>query len=238
MSDAYEAWRDTKEALAEEPDSAYLRKVEEALRPAALLGYLAGFRGLDGNEEPLECDAEEAETFLAGLDKLRAPTHTDLWKLRAEMRIVAANALVALSRMNWTGEHTYGEALEDAEQALKEVLNGRPFPKLDRFRCPSLFDVPRQVVPATGVRQLRCQLQLPHDSDHRYGVHTWTDEQSVNPPQNHDEERDSSSKPHHLPTDGPCGKPWTSADPDGGACIRPKIHDGLHRDEAGHRWSQ
>ena len=223
MATAYEAWRETKEHLKQEPDSTFLQRVEESLRPAALLDFLASFRGLNTYEEPLNCDPDEAEEFLVKLDELRAPTAAQ-WNAQIEgMRVLVRRTLQDMRRLNWTGEHTYGDALDDAQQVLVHVLAGNnSWPALERFRCPSIFQ-------NSVSGPYRCVKQLPHESEHSantaYGTKTWTDEQSVNPPKDNDapaeicgqrfcsgeyEETCTLSEGHDLPHIG-TKITWTSA---------------------------
>lgn len=185
MADAYEAWQETRRRLAGgypagttlTPEAAeYLQQIEESLRPAALTAYLASFRGLDIYEEPLECTPEQAEKFLADLDELRQPQYKPD-ETREQMRFEIGKALDAMKRLNWTGDHTYGDALSDAGQVLHSVLSGKGFPKLERFRCPSEYGSK-----ARQNERVRCELQLPHESKHQARNtaggedFTWTDE--------------------------------------------------------------
>lgn len=221
--DAYEIWRDTKSLRASRPDDAeYLDSVLTALQPAALKGYLEAHAGLNGNEEPMTFDADEIAEFLAGLDELRALSEAELNDLKAQLMADALKALRTMRGLNWTGEHTYGEAIDDVEKVLDKVWRGEPFPKLERFRCPSLWQP-----------DVRCQYQLPHGGNHKYDSGdgerhvVWTDEQSINPPKNYDE-------PIEI-----CGAhPYdsTSKDPIGSAvCVLPAGHSERHNDGA--TWS-
>lgn len=193
MSNAYEAWRRTKDLLAgdhsEERELSaetigYLDMAEEALRPAALLGYLdTNCRRFDSERYDPEDRATDADVreFLSGLDELRAPNQREIEQLRAEIFNPAIGQVERLRKMNWTGDHTYGDALDDVREVLLAVWERKPFPVLERFRCPSI----RKGSPAGW----RCELQLPHDGPHKVTdpLETWTDEQSVNPPKNYDE---------------------------------------------------
>lgn len=202
MSDAYQAWRRTKELLAgdhsEETELSaetigFLDMAEEALRPAALLAFLGSFRGLDTYEEPLECTPDQAEAFLAELDDLRQPTYRPD-ETRAEMQRQVSEALTAMRKLPWTGDHLYGDALDDASLVLWAVLAGKKMPVLERFRCPSLYQAKKAPLP------IRCELQLPHEGKHSVAnVGEWTDEQSVNPPKNYDEPPSSNPDPINRP---------------------------------------
>lgn len=210
MSDAYQAWRETREHLKQEPDSTFLQRVEESLRPAALLAFLGSFRGMDTYEEPLGCEPDEAEAFLAKLDELRQPTYRPD-ETRAEMQRQVSEALTAMRKLPWTGDHLYGDALDDASLVLRAVLAGKKMPVLDRFRCPSEYGSK-----ARQNERVRCELQLPHESKHQARNtaggegYMWTDEQSVNPPKNYDEPE-------------VCGNRLRSD-----VCVLPKDHDGRH----------
>jgi hypothetical protein len=266
MSDAYAAWRETKAHLdasikANDPDdvTAYYVRTEEALRPAALLGFLRSFRGLGNDEEPLGCDEWVAKEFLRDLDELRAPTSVELSDMKAELMAACLKATSKMLRLNWTGDHTYADAIADVRTVLDKVFRGEPFPVLERFRCPS-------VCKDIGFGQTRCVLQLPHEVEHKGAIgHTWTDEQSINPPKSYDErpafmpteqqldkladEVFGNPDPINRPkaedtdgedTDGECGerRPGPPIGQERATCVRPKQHDGLHRDAAGMRWSR
>lgn len=180
---ALSAWHETKRLLSSgeaEEQRAYLEAVLAGLQPAALLEHLGSFRGMDTFEEPLGCEPDEAEEFLAKLDELRQPTYRPD-ETRAEMQRQVSEALTAMRKLPWTGDHLYGDALDDASLVLRAVLAGKKMPVLERFRCPSLTgnDV--------GAGRLRCTLQLPHEGKHQAVGATWTDEQSINPPKNYDD---------------------------------------------------
>jgi hypothetical protein len=215
MSDAYQAWRETREHLKQEPDSTFLQRVEESLRPAALLAFLGSFRGMDTYEEPLGCEPEQAEEFLSQLDELRQPTYRPD-ETRAEMQRQVSKALTAMRKLPWTGDHLYGEALDDASLVLQHILAGKKgWPVLERFRCPSEYGST-----ARQNERVRCELQLPHESKHRARNTAggegfmWTDEQSVNPPKNYDEQ----------------GSLTCNAEHEGLVCTLPPQHAGQHFD--------
>src|SRR5690348_2198261 len=121
MGDVYEAWRETRAHLKHEPDSTFLQTVEESLRPAALLDFLSSFRGLDTYEEPLNCTPEQAEEFLAKLDEIRQPQYRED-ETRAEVQRKVSEVLVKMRQLPWTGEHTYGDALNDVSLVLRYVI--------------------------------------------------------------------------------------------------------------------
>lgn len=181
MSDAYQAWRETREHLKQEPDSTFLQRVEESLRPAALLAFLGSFRGMNSFEEPMGCEPDEAELFLAELDDLRQPPYRPD-ETQAEMQRQVSEALIAMRKLPWTGDHLYGDALDDASLVLWAVLGGKKMPVLERFQCPSLYQAKKAPLP------VRCERQLPHEGKHAVAnVGEWTDEQSANPPKSYDE---------------------------------------------------
>lgn len=183
---AYKTWQEAKLRLAEEPGSEHLQAVVDYLQPAALEDYLTDFIGHNfsySDEIPL-LQTEDVPEFLAGLDEIRGmPAKGEVDKAKRALVLEIEKRVHALRKMNWTGEHLYGDAVDDALTVINSVAQGQPFPKLERFRCPSLWD-----------SNTRCQHQLPHGGNHRYDSgdgerHViWTDEQSVNPPKNYDAE--------------------------------------------------
>jgi len=188
MATAYDVWKTARERATEKPYDEHLQAVVEQLQPFAVRDFLADFRGLNGMEEPLGCDADEAAEFLAGLDELRQPQCRED-ETRAAMQLQVSKTLEHMRRLNWTGDHTYGDALSDVSVMLRHVIAGQKgWPVLERFRCPSEYGSK-----ARQNERVRCELQLPHEGKHRARNtaggegYMWTDEQSVNPPKNHDE---------------------------------------------------
>jgi hypothetical protein len=177
MSGWYDGWREAKKRLESEPDDTFLQNLVDNLRGLALQEYVEQFAYVNGYEYPEQTSHITEQTvtdFLVGLDELREGA-----KGRPELRAVLS-ALTEMERLNYTGDHTHFEVLADARVVLGEVLHGRPFPKLERFRCPSLHEGARGTV-------FRCVFQLPHGNEHEghgadSGVVRWADEQSVNPP--------------------------------------------------------
>lgn len=131
------------------------------------------------------------------------------------------DALKAMEHLNYTGEHTHFEVLTDARQVLAEVMRGRAIPKLERFRCPSLYE--------NGVR---CQLQLPHEDKHRNqdtsgkGV-SWSDREAANPPKSYDEPGPCGDK-HTFRRGMLAGKTYT--------CNREAGHGGQHESKGRSKW--
>lgn len=187
MSNAYEAWKQLQARKAGRPDptlesEAFLALMEENLQPAALKDFLESHAGLDGNEDPITYSDEEIREFLRDLDELRKLSTHELDVLRNKLLVEVYEALRRMKRLNYTGDHTHFEVLEDAWVVLQAVLVGKPMPKLERFRCPSKYSV--------GARLFQCDHQLPHGGNH-LSTHpsngmgaqvSWDDEQSVNPP--------------------------------------------------------
>jgi hypothetical protein len=251
MGDSYEAWKECKRRLADEPDSTFLQRVESSLRQAALEDYLESFRGLDGSEEQLTVDEHEAAVFLSGLDELRAPSDAELRAARAVALSEAQVRIRSLLELNWTGDHLYSDAVQDAVTMLASVAEGKPVPKLERFRCPSVY-----VLPVINVRT-RCALQLPHDKEHiAYAVEgmgsiTWTDEQSANPPKSYDGPDETCphgwcslpaghSEPHAqepLPPSAARCPDWLEAGSRRTRCEHELGHAGFHHAVGHGRWS-
>jgi hypothetical protein len=238
MADAYEAWQETKRRLADEPDSTYLQRVEESLRPSALEAYLERFIG----EHAAWDDQEEAsyglvtsgsvQAFLEGLDELRQPTvRPD--EVRAEVARQVDDVLGRMKRLNWTGAHDlYGDALDDARVIVRHVLSGKTgWPVLERFRCPSLFGKKGNPV--------RCELQLPHGDSHRYQEAGWTDEESTNPPVPYDSDAEElSGHPVRKADRLKCAASLTTNEATL-RCDEPAGHTGDHIDESVKaRWSR
>jgi hypothetical protein len=229
MSNAYEAWKQLQERMAGRgpltDDSAeFLALMEENLRPAALKSYLEDFAGFDIYEEPKNFSEEEIHEFLVGLDDLRrnpAALQIAEAKGRHQGLFEAMNIVQLMTKLNWTGDHLYGDALADAETLIRAELNGQPKPMLDRFRCPSEFETSKHV-------KVRCQYQLPHGGMHRFVQSgdgrgcDWADEASVNPPKAYDEPAIA------VPVDR-----CRSIEPSGGVLQCQYVpHSGEHRNES------
>lgn len=189
---AYETWLEAKkrlDATKHEDEREWLGQTVRHLQPAALEDYLEEFvrSNMDMYEDAVALDDDGVRTFLAVLDEIRGtPAKGEVEKTRSAMRSLADDALAKLSRLNYTGAHTHFEVIEDAQLVLNEVLHGRAFPVLERFRCPSVYQGGDLTVP------VRCINQLPHEDPHlwrdAHGVaETWRDEQSVNPPKPYDD---------------------------------------------------
>lgn len=189
------AWHETKRLLdSGEADGqrAYLEAVLVGLQPAALLEYLeANCRSFDSEryDDEDRADTTDVREFLAGLDELRQPQYRED-ETRTELQRLVTKTLGHMRELNWTGDHTYGDAITDAHELLRHVLAGKKgWPVLERFRCPSV-----RLKKFSGM-QVRCMLQLPHDGAHfwtdvdlqgemRNSV-SWLDTASVNPPKNY-----------------------------------------------------
>jgi hypothetical protein len=179
MTDAYDDWQEARKRLDANPADAFLTNVEQTLRPLAihaLCERLVG-EGWSYDDEVVSLDESEVATFLADLDQLRGtPKSGEVEREVSKMRVAVDSALAGMARLNYTGDHTHFEVLEDAQYVLNEVLHGRPFPKLERFRCPSRRKARNNKV--------QCEHQLPHEGFHfnAKSGESWTDEQSLNPP--------------------------------------------------------
>ena len=208
---AYETWREAKarrDNATEKQEAELFAEIVESMRSAALLDYLDEHcRRFDSERyDPTDrADAQDVAEFLAGLDELREPNTQAAKELYFNPAI---GRLSQLKRMNWTGDNTYGEALDDAIEVLLALWEGKPFPKLERFRCPSIWKHSRDFV--------QCTLQLPHEGAHKAGTLAWPDEQSVNPPKNYDAE---------VPGSLAC-----NAEHEGLVCTLPARHSGQHFD--------
>jgi hypothetical protein len=251
MTDAYDTWREAKKRLGEagaSGESAFLHTVEEHLRPAALTDFLERFvrENQDMYDDAVAISAEDETRFLTELDELRQPTYRED-ETRAEMQIQVSKVLTDMRQLNWTGDHTYGDALDDASLMLRAVLAGRPAPRLERFRCPSQY---HDVI---AHKLYRCKLQLPHDGNHSWadensrgelvGPIRWTDIESVNPPKSYNEpapdvcgfkynglvcELQSGHTGHHLDTRNGGESHFVGAEPlksDDGLCAKPNPLD-------------
>lgn len=213
MTGWYDGWREAKKRLTDKPDDEFLQNLVNNLHELALADYLEMF-----SDDGRSVDSESIAEFLAGLDELRAPSKAELDDFKAQLMANALKALDKMRGLNWTGEHTYGQALDDAEKVLDKVWRDEPFPNLDRFRCPSEYRRKSGV----GNRVIRCKLQLPHDGNHSWadegpdgnliGPVRWTDEQALNPPKDND-------APNR------CTSMWNSH-----RCALPALHEGPHND--------
>lgn len=193
MTNAYDAWKAAKAALAGREIADGLRSALElsvaALRePAKIARVSELLRTYDAVQEGEPYDPTDgvwasrdgaAGEIAAALEEFEAsgPAVADQ---RAELMERVDASLRAMKHLNYTGEHTHFEVLDDVRQVLAEVLQGRAIPMLDRFRCPSLYKRNKSML-------VRCELQLPHGETHTYRdgsetTYTWTDEQSQNPP--------------------------------------------------------
>lgn len=235
MGDSYEAWQECKRRLADEPDSTFLQRVESSLRQNALEDYLESFRGLDGNEETLTVDEHEAAVFLRGLDELRAPSDAELRRARVLALRDAEDRIKGLLKLNWTGDHLYSDAVHDALVMLTSVSEGKPTPKLERFRCESLYQPKR--TKSQKFDLIRCEKQLPHGDQHvayaaaGMGSTAWTDEQALNPPKNYGEEVSESATY--------CGAKHDYSDASKSVtlyCRRAREHEGDHQAPSGELW--
>lgn len=257
MTDAYDDWRETKLRLKAEPDSVYLMRVENSLRPAALTAWLERFAEdavIQDDDDDRQSSialvsAEKQGKFLAVLDELRQPTYRPD-ETRAAMQRQVSEALTAMRKLPWTGDHLYGDALDDASLVLRAVLAGKPTPQLERFRCPSQYRINGDQL----LNPVCCTLQLPHASQHLYSdaagnSWSWTDEQSINPPKSYDEPEDrppvelTGEQLDDLAAevfgDGECGAVNPNPVRHGKSiCVRAKQHGGLHRDADGIRWEK
>jgi len=194
------------------------------VRPAVLLDFLTKFaadhRTTCDDEWP-EIDQETADRFLAGLDALRAPAYPSQDMLRRAvtggrmlLRDELSERVDALSKLPWSGDLTYGQALADVRSALHAAAEGKPTPTPDWQRCTSEYLTVRDV-------KVRCQKALPHGDEHEYAqgngeVVLWPDERSVNPPQ--------------------CTE-WKNAKDMRGRCNQPAGHEGDHTSKGFKDWS-
>lgn len=194
MTNAYDAWQTAKAALAGREIAEGLRNALElsvaALRePAKIARVSALLRTYDAVQEGGPYDEADgvwawrdsaAAQIAVALEEFEqtAPALTDL---RRNLAQATKEALDLLACKNWTGDNTYGEAIEDMHQVLSAVFAGRDFPTLDRFRCPSL------VGNDIGAGRVCCGRELPHEGRHQLGGLSWTDEEALNPPKPRDE---------------------------------------------------
>lgn len=198
MTTAYDAWMAAKAALAGREIAEGLRSALElsvaALREPAKLAVVEGW--LSKHKAHLEDLIDEhddgyrmediAPAIVRALEEFEdsGPALIDQRKELAER---VDNALRAMKHLNYTGEHTHFEVLDDVRTVLAEVVQGRAIPELERFRCPSLREVKRDVAADTSAGQLQCTQQLPHPGPHCSGSYSWDDEHSINPPKSYDE---------------------------------------------------
>lgn len=235
---AYETWRATREMVAEEKDperKKYLTQVQEMLQPSALLDYLESashrfYRDPDGwSAEAEPATSQDVRFFLDGLDELRAPSQAELQQIRRDLHKQVLDATSKLLRMPWTGETRYDEAIADVRAVLSAVIDGKPWPVLERLRCPSIKR-------KKNGEPLRCSLQLPHDGEHKaftptggMGSVTWSDGQSVNPPKPYDD----PTKPTEAQLDKLAAEvfgPVCEATYKALTCRLPSGHSGHHYD--------
>lgn len=179
----------------------------------------------------VEIDSEDVAQLLAGLDNLRAPLPSVVEQERKQATDALArevdDILNRMGQLNWTGDHLYGDALEDARVIVRHVLGGQKgWPVLERFRCPSL------AVINEGEAPHRCNKQMPHADDHAsdggVGGATvcWTDEASLNPPVPYDAPEESTPI---CPSERTCTKPSQLAGRTF-RCHLPEDHAGEHQD--------
>lgn len=228
MKDSYYLWK-TSLQLAEdattEGERTHHYAVAEALKADAIKDYFARIAGClaEYPDEVNTPDNEQVSEFFRDLDALRAPSTPEQDRLHDRALTKGLDALKAMELLNYTGDHTHFEVLADARRVLASVMLGNPMPQLARFRCPSVYE-----------NGLRCQLQLPHDSNHLHqsadgkGV-SWTDEASDNPPKSYD-----------VPMDM-CGATGTLGGSRNGlprvaVCVRVDGHRGSHCDAGGWEW--
>lgn len=225
MTDAYDDWQEARKRLSSNPSDAFLTNVEQTLRPLAihdLCERLVG-AGWHCDDEAIALDDSQVASFLSELDQLRGmPVVGEVEREASKMRVAVDSALAGMARLNYTGDHTHFEVLDDARQVLNEVLHGRPFPKLERFRCPSIYET-------SVAGPYQCTLQLPHECSHTaetaYGPKTWTDKESKNPP-----------VPYEDPSTDPCPCTFYRSGVPRVSCMLPAGHGPDHRAEDGTTW--
>ena len=197
---AYEVWKETKHRLDEAPDNKYLQQTVDVLRDLAVKDYIEMHAGLNGDEEPMEFDQDEIREYLAGLDEIRGtPKSGEVEEARDLAFNTAIGRISQMERLPWTGDHLYGDALKDVRQVLLAAWKGKPNPVLKTFRCPSTFQ--QQATGANYV--LHCELQIGHGGAHKVTdpFEAWTDEQSVNPPIDHNEDEPLKAGPRCISID-------------------------------------
>jgi hypothetical protein len=237
VTNAYDAWKAAKAGSEmdvlpgiNEGLVKALTLAEAALREPAKLAVVEGWLGkhkahledlIDEHDDGYRME-DIAPAIVRALEEFEAsaPAITDQ---RSELMERVDNSLRAMKHLNYTGEHTHFEVLDDVRQVLAEVLQGRAIPMLDRFRCPSIRA-------SDGVR---CQLQLPHEGTHQRSdgsvKSSWTDGYSSNPPKSNDE---PDSQHAEI-----CGTTGTlSGVAVAVVCVRPDGHRDVHRDTAGREW--
>lgn len=252
MTNAYDAWKAAKAALAGREIAEGLRSALElsvaALRePAKIARVSELLRAYDAVQEAGPYDP--ADTVWAQRDSAAAEIAAALAEFESDAPILTDqrqeiadhvdNALRAMKHLNYTGEHTHFEVLDDVRTVLAEVLQGRAIPLLERFRCPSIAHL-------QGVGQKRCSLQLPHDGLHRAVTHdtaagtpvwkSWTDEESDNPPKSYDEPEPALVDKIGVREDGTGAHCGVLATVDGKtvACMEPVFSEhSVHRSAGG-----
>lgn len=250
MTGWYESWREVKRRLEEKPEDEFLQNLLGNLREMAVHDYVERYAGLDIYEEPIRFKSEDVSGFLLGLDEIRGtPKSSEVEALRKDMARSADEVLDKLSKLPWSGDNTYGEAIDDARELLWSVLRGKAVEvRPERFRCPSEYASPDAEGNLSVV--VRCDLQLPHSIRHTHRLHpteesgyiSWTDAESVNSPQpesgevqaeTHIDMAGGLSERHHW-TSSPCAETPVSGPP--GVCVRPVGHAGTHRRSNGTEW--
>lgn len=223
MSTTYDLWKASvqiAEDATTEAEREHHYAVASVLKVDAIKDYFLSIASelTEYAEEFHTPDAMQVSEFLENLDALRAPTKLQQESMAPRALTIALDALKAMEGLNYTGDHTHFEVLADARQVLAAVMMGRPAPKLERFRCMSLYE--------NGVR---CQYQLPHDGAHRHveggkGV-DWTDAESSNPPKSYDTCGDKYTFKRGMLA----GKTYT--------CAREAGHTGQHESKGRSKWA-
>lgn len=208
MTDAYDDWAEMRVRAGSHPEDHLLRRMEERLRPEALVCLLERHAGLDNNEEPIHLDAVEVAAFLSDLDEVRKPPAP----APSELLRTASDLVQKMKGLNWTGDHLYSDALDDVSELLSHISKGgKGLPQFQRFLCPSMFRMRKN----KSVSYVRCELRLPHEGNHQaaMGSITWADEQAVDPPKVYETQ---------------CSSVWMDE-----KCVLPAGHEGHHRNEGG-----
>lgn len=242
----------------------------DAIRPVVIQDLLVAFAAehrTNADDEWPDIDQDEVEAFLAKLDALRKPADPPPSMLnqaitggRMLLRDEMLQRVKQLSNLPWSGDLTYGQALDDVRSALKAAADGKPTPTPAWLRCPSKYKTGRGAQPT-----VQCTLALPHGEQHEYapqgstGRVVWTDEQSTTPPPKPAPMPCGSCIPGKicdLPAmhDGPhqgqgaewpdtrqyCGAPHQYSDEARSVtlyCRKTRLHDGEHQAPTGERWS-
>lgn len=235
MSGAYNAWKaahlaldgelgeDLKGALELAADA--LREPAKRARVSDLLrSYAAHVRG-DVDEDD---DGYREEDFVGLVaDALSEFEQAAPASVPDGLPTRVLDALKAMEHLNYTGDHTHFEVLTDARQVLAEVMRGKAIPQLERFRCPSMRTVSRDIANDSSAGQLRCTQQLPHPGPHVNGPYSWDDAHSDNPPKSYDEPEPCGDK-HTFRRGMLAGKTYT--------CVREAEHEGLHQSKGKSTW--